>query len=535
LEEVGLEENFFALGGHSLLAGQVLARIRSVFGVDLPLRLIFENATVREMARQIESSRWGTRQVPLQHVGRGNMAPLSYSQQRLWFLDRLEPHNVAYNIPFRVRLRGGLNKTALRRAVTELTNRHETLRTRFVERDGVGWQEIGPEGPAVIEELDIQSSNKKSEQRKLDELAKREMAAPFDLSVRPLLRLKLAQLSSDEHVLVGAVHHMISDGWSTAIFLRELAVLYQAICKGTPAVLPALPIQYADYSIWQKTYLVGEALELHEAYWKRQLADLSPLELPADYARKDDLKNSAENLFFSISPQLSLRVHELSRREGVTMFMLLMAAFQVLLGWYTKRDDIAVGTDVANRNHVETEGLIGFFTNQLVLRVALGGSPAFSEFLQRVRKATLDAYAHQEMPFDRLVEILAPERRSNRNPLVEVKFVYQNVPQYKAEIEGLEIIEEPPLPSTAKFDLLLTLMPEAGALKGDLQYRKELFRQSTMEMLLRRLEQILDVATKNPDIRLDTLMDRMDTFDQQLLKHTASRTLQQTKRRRIPV
>src|SRR6267142_2519108 len=433
LERVGVEDNFFELGGHSLLATQVISRVREVFETELPLQSLFEEPTVAGLGKVVEAGQKeeGQREgAPrLVAVGREEALPLSYAQQRLWVIDQLEPGQATYNIPYALRLHGELEEGALEKSLAEVVRRHEVLRTSFPVERGEAVQRIEAVAEVRLERVDLRGMESEEEREEaVRELAKREGERGFDLGRGPLLRTTLVKLGEKEHVLLVTLHHIVSDGWSLGILIREMTVLYGAMREGKGSPLKELPIQYGDFAVWQRGWLQGEVLEEQLGYWRKQLAEIPVLELPTDKVRPGVASHRGGWVRFELSEELTGKLKELSRREGVTLFMMLLAAFQVLLSRWAGQDDVVVGTDVANRNRLETEGLIGFFVNQLVLRTDMGGNPSFREVLRRVREVTLGAYAHQDLPFEKLVEELAPVRDISRNPLFQVKLVFQAAP-----------------------------------------------------------------------------------------------------------
>src|SRR6266704_1805379 len=507
LDRVGVEQNFFEAGGHSLLATQVMARVRSVFAVELPLRAMFELPTVAGLAERVVRER-GAEQIQapaLVRVGRAGDLPLSYAQQRLWFLDQLEPGGVAYNMPFGLRLEGELDREALAKSFDELVKRHESLRTRFAVKDGSPVQVIAEEREVKIEEVDLCGLGLAEREAEARRVAQKEAATPFDLSQGPLLRVKLLQMDEQEHVLLVTMHHIVSDGWSSGIIVREYARLYEAGLKKEEAGLAELKIQYADYAVWQREWLQGEVLEEQIGYWRKQLAELQPLELPVDYARPAVMSQRGASVPFAISSELSGKLKELSGREGVTLFMSLLAAFQVVLSKYAGQEDIAVGTTVANRPRVEVEDLIGFFVNTLVMRTDLGGNPSFVELLKRVRQHTLDAYQHQDVPFERLVEELQPERDLSRSPLFQVMLVLQNTEQEELRMPGLRLSEFGIESGVAKVELVLTVCEGADGIHGEISYARDLYEAGTVERLVGHLYLALTAMVEEPGQRIGEL------------------------------
>ena len=405
--------------------------MREAFAVEIPLRRLFEMPTVAGLAGSIEVARRAGHNLqapPILPVPRDGTLPLSFAQQRLWFIDQLEPGNSAYNFPAAVRLKGPLNVEALEQSLNEIVRRHEALRTTFTTADGSPAQIIAPTltvRPAVVNLQELPESEREAE---VQRLVIEEARLPFELARGPLLRMTLLRLAEEEHVGLLTMHHIVSDGWSTGILIREMAVLYEAFSCARPSPLPELPVQYADFAYWQRQWLQGEVLETQLTYWKRQLLGAPLLELPTDHPRPaiQTFRGSHHSLLLPKHVGEGLRA--LSRQEGITLFMTLLAAFQILLHRYTDQDDLNVGTPIANRNRLEIEGLIGFFVNTLVMRTDLSGNPTFREVSRRVREVCLEAYAHQDLPFERLVEELHLERSLAHNPLFQVMFVMQNAP-----------------------------------------------------------------------------------------------------------
>ena len=440
-ERVGVGDNFFELGGHSLLATQLISRVREVFQVEVELRSIFEDATLEGSARRVEEAlRGGKKAAPaIERAERNGELPLSYAQERLWFLHQLDPGSTAYNIAGGVRLKGELNEKALEESIREIVKRHEVLRTRFETREGRAVQVVEEEGAVEMPVVDLRGWEEEKREVEIKRLGEAEAGWAFDLSRGPLLRVKLMRVEEREHVLLFTMHHIVSDGWSRGVLVRELKELYKAKVEGREAELKELGIQYVDFAIWQREWLKGEVLEEQLGYWKKQLSGVPTLEMPTDHARPAVASQRGGSVRFRLSTELSEGLRKLSRAEGVTLFMTLLAGFQVLLHRYTGQEEIVVGTDVANRNQGGVEGLIGFFVNQLVLRTSVRGEETVREVLKRVREVTLGAYAHQDLPFEKLVEELAPERDLGRTPLFQVKFILQNAPTEELKLPGVSL------------------------------------------------------------------------------------------------
>ncbi|HLL47781.1 MAG TPA: condensation domain-containing protein, partial [Longimicrobiaceae bacterium] len=422
---VGVEEGFFELGGHSLLATRVVSRVREALGVEVPLRTLFEAPTVAALAGRIEVLRSESTSPapPLVGVPREGPLPLSFAQQRLWVVDQLQPGSAAYNMPSALRLRGALDVGALRASLDELVRRHETLRTTFAESGGVPVQVVHPPARVPLPALDLEALPGPTRDPEAMRLAGAEASRPFDLARGPLLRGTLIRLAGDDHVLCFNLHHIVSDGWSMQVLVREVSALYAAFSRGEAPRLPELPVQYADFAVWQRAWLSGETLEAQIGYWREHLAGAPPLlEVSTDRPRTFGQSPRAESHAFALPAQLSHGLRERSRREGTTLFMTVLAGWQALLGRYAGQEDVVVGSPIAGRNRRETEGLIGFFVNMLALRADLSADPSWAELLRRVRKATLGAYDHQELPFERLVEELNVERSLTHTPLFQAIF-----------------------------------------------------------------------------------------------------------------
>jgi len=421
--------------------------------------------------------------------------PLSYAQERLWFVEQLTPGLAAYNVPLAVRLLGRLDRPALSAALRAVVSRHEALRTRFRTEDGRPVQVIAPDGDTglPLPAIDLRSLPETAREREVARLAAAEATAAFDLARGPLLRARLLWLGAAEHALLLTLHHIVSDRWSMGVLLGELADLY----AGRP--LAELPIQYADYAVWQREHLAGGVLESQLAYWRERLAGLPALDLPLDRRRPARPGHRAGEVVTAISGELAAALRRLSLDAGATLFMTLLAAFLVVLSRFAGEEDVAVGTAVANRGRRELEGLIGFFVNTLVLRVSLAGEPSFQELLARVREATLGAYAHQELPFERLVEELRPSRDASRAPLVQVTFLLQNTPFPDLQLPGLTLAELPVEGASAKFDLSVAMTEEAGGgLQGVWSYDAEIFAAETLARMAESHRRLLTAVAAAP-------------------------------------
>ena len=507
LKAVGRAENFFELGGHSLLATQVISHVRETFGVEVELRRLFEQPTVREFSRNVEAALRagaGVTAPPMQRAGAeereqfDGQLPLSFGQQRLWFLDQLEPGSASYNVPMSVRLTGGLNVTALEKTLSEVVRRHEVLRTRFVNAGGEPRQEVLPATPITLAVTDLSVLDDAERDVAVLEATNAESWQPFDLGRGPM-RVKLLRLSDEEHVVLLTLHHIVSDGWSMGVLIREVAVLYAAYSEGAESPLPELKVQYSDFAVWQRGWLQGAELERQLGYWREQLGgEVLALELPTDHARPAVPSNRGAQETIQLSNEITAALRELSRREGVTLFMTLLAAFQTLLHRYSGQEDIVVGSPVAGRNYAETENLIGFFVNTLPLRSQLRGELTFVELLQQVKEVCLGAYAHQDVPFEKLVEELQPKREGSRSPLYQVVLTLQNAPRVSLALSGLRLEKVDSGLVTGKFELNFTLVETGEGLSGYLEYHAELFEPETIRRLLGDFTRLLELVVETP-------------------------------------
>ena len=502
LSRVGINDNFFELGGHSLLATQIISRIRKAFSIDIPLRSLFEYPTIAELGVIIEklTPQSGDQHLQtIQTIDRNEKLPLSFSQQRLWFLDQFEEKSAIYNITSANQLTGKLNVRALKKAIQILIQRHETLRTCFHKEKGIPYQVIIPKIKFNLSIKVLKPRSEKETVKTRERLTKEEAQSPFDLSQAPLLRVNLLRFSQFSHVLLVTLHHIISDGWSMGIFWRELSVLYQTYNQGKSNPLPELTIQYADYAHWQRQWLTGDVLKNQLEYWKQQLAGAPPLlELPADHPRPAIQSYQGDSVKFVLSNELTKKLKDLSHESESTLFMTLLAAFSVLLYRYTNQEDLVIGSPIANRQRSEIESLIGLFVNTLALRISLKENPPFFKLLKAVRHISLDAYAHQDLPFEKLVEDLQPERSLSHSPLFQVMFVLQNAPKKKINISDITLTPLDINRETAKFDLTLSLTETEGELKGEFGYSKDLFKRDRIERMAGHFQTLLEEIVANP-------------------------------------
>ena len=508
IDQVGINDNFFQLGGHSLRATQILTRVRAALNVEVPLRSLFETPTVAALAKLIEvklSSK--ALEADRISVSRPELLPLSFAQQRLWFFDQLEPGSSAYNIPVAVRLNGRLDVDALERTLSEIVRRHESLRTTFAVVDNSPVQIISEASDVPLTFIDLSALPENDRETEARLFVERESRRPFDLSRGPLLRTELIKLSEEEHIVSLTMHHIISDGWSMSVLIREVVALYEAYAKGEESPLAELNVQYADYSVWQREHLHGEVLEGALSYWREQLTGAPRLlELPADRPRPARQNHQGARLGFEIDEVLSEKLRDLSQREGVTLFMLLLSAWQLLLSRYSGQQDIVVGAAIANRNRADIENLIGFFVNTLALRVRINADEDFLQLLARVREVTLEGYKHQDLPFERVVEELQPDRQSGSQPLFQVMFVYQNMPASSHELPGLTLGQvEMNDDAAVRSDIDLYLW-EGESLRGNFIYSTDLFDESTIAQMSSRLLELLEEITSAPETMLRDLL-----------------------------
>jgi hypothetical protein len=504
------------------MAIQLLGRIRRTFEVEVPLGSFLEQPTIACLARLIEQALAdgaAPLDPPLVPVARGGPLAASFAQQRLWFLDQLEPGSAAYHIPAAVRLEGRLNVPALERALCELVWRHEALRTTLVADGGIPRQVIAKQLDLKlsIDELSPPPRSQSQRESQVIDWVAEQAERPFDLARGPLVRAALLRLGQDEHIAAVTMHHAISDGWSIGIVIRELSVLYEAFCSGEHPSLPELTIQYADYATWERTRLEGASHCVHLDYWTNQLAGLPVLEFPTDRPRPAlaDQRGGEHSITVPGSTLEALRA--LAKAEGATLYMTLLAAFQVLLHRHTGQDDIPVGTPVAGRVRPELEGLIGFFVNTLVMRGDLSGDPPFRELLSRVRRVTVQAYAHQDVPFDKLVSTIVPKRSTTGTPLFQVMFALQNAPLPPLRAPEMTITPLELPARTSKFDLTLFATEVGEGLRLTMEYRIDLFETATVERILSRYSTLLEEIVVHPDWPIGTLQLLSDGERNQVL------------------
>jgi len=527
VKRVGINDNFFGLGGHSLMATQVISRIRETFQIELPLRTLFDEPTAHGLSRSIEAARRagsGLHVPQMTRISREGRLPLSFAQQRLWFLDQLDPGSPAYNITSAIRIKGDLNVKALKQSLDKILNRQEALRTTFGAVKGRPTQIIASDLKLNLSVIELGYLPEAEREAKVRRLAEKDALQPFDLTIGPLLRVSLLRLSDNDHAALLTMHHIISDGWSIGVFVRELSLLYKAFAHGEAPELPELPVQYADYAAWQREWFQGAVLDAQVDYWKRQLAYApAVVELPTDHPRPPLQSFRGANKDAMLSQTLTEKLKNLSQREGVSLFMTLLAAFKVLVNRYTGQERIVVGTDVANRNRGESEEIIGLFVNQLVLYTDLTGNLTFRELLTRVRKVALDGYEHQDLSFDKLVELLQPERDLSRTPLFQLKIVFQNALQQTLELSDVSLTSLEFGSGTAKYDLTLFIEDTNQGLSLTIQYNSDLFETITINQFLENYELLLHSIVERPEARLSELRSLIDEAERERRREEKNR------------
>ena len=517
VEKPGAEDHFFELGGHSLLATQVASRLRATFGVELPLRAVFEAPTLSALAARIRAAS-ASSAPPLRPAPRTGPLPLSFAQQRLWFLHQLHPTSAAYNLPAALRLEGELNTEALRLAFEHLVRRHEALRTTFSPNQGDALQVIHPAARWELPVVDLSAQPEGHRHAEALRQVEQEALRPFELTTGPLLRTTLLRLSEREHLLLVTQHHIVSDGWSIGVLVREMAALYESFQAGQEPRLPALPVQYADYAVWQREWLKGEPLQAQVDWWKKHLAGAPhALELPTDRPRPPVQSSRGASLPVHLPAALTEPLRALGQREGATPFMALLATFQLLLSRHSGQEDVLVGTPIAHRTRGETEPLIGFFVNTLAMRARVRGHESFRALLAQVRASTLSAFEHQHLPFEKLVEELHPPRDLSRTPIVQVLFALQNAPASELHLPGLTLHALPTESVSSKYDLELYLSEAPDGLRGSFVYNTDLFERATVERLAGHLQVLVEALTSQPDAPVSALPLLTAAERQQLL------------------
>ncbi len=514
---VGPEDDFFQLGGHSLRAAQVVARLRQALGREVELRAVFEHPTPVGLARHLAAG-GGARALPPPEPARGDeaAAPLSFAQRRFFFLDRLEG-GAAYHLAAAWRLRGALDAGALERAAGEVVRRHDVLRAAFSERDGEPTQTPRPFAGWRLPAIDLRRLRPGDRRREIRRLSEREVDRRFDLGAGEPLRTALLRLGDADHLLLVTLHHIVADGWSATLLVRELAAAYAAIVEGRPISLPPLDLQYADVARWERRWLAGPEIEAQLDHWRRRLAGTPPLDLPFDRPRRPGTAPPGARLRFELGADLSARLERLARRRDATLFMVLLAGFQALLARACGQRDVCVGTPVSGRHHAATEKLVGLFLNTLALRTDLSGRPGFDQLLHRARRTTLAALEHQLVPFERVVEALGAGREAGRSPLFSVLFVLQNAPAANLELPGLRLEPVPAAPAAAQFELTLVVLPAESGLRAELEYRRDLFDRATVARLAGHWRRLLKAAARDSARSFDELSLLSAPERQQLL------------------
>jgi amino acid adenylation domain-containing protein len=505
LDKIGIRDNFFELGGHSLLATRIVARLCAKLSIDLSLRRLFEFPTVAVLAQHIDDllhNQSGSVTPPIVPVRRDQLIPASFSQQRLWFLRQLDPDSTAYNISSIFSIRGTLEVHTLERALNTVIARHEILRTTFEFVEGSLVQNIRSVLGIVLPVTNLEFLRADAREAKAREIAVEKARIPFDLCKGPLLLAQLLKVDEEKYYLLLNLDHTILDGWSMGTLFKELGVLYQAFANREPNPLPPLAVQYADYTVWQQEYLRGDGLESQVEYWRRQVGSFSPLSLPTDYPRPTLQTARGGRKTLPLSSQLTNSLKKLSRREGVTLFMTLLAAFKILLFRYSGQEDVVVGSTIAGRSRPEIEGLIGFFINALPLRTDLSGKPSFLELLKRVREVCLGAYTHQDLPFEKIVEAINPNRDLSRNPLFQIMFNMADVSERVLQLAGCEVIKESFFDPEAKFDLTLYAPEKAGAIELAIVYNADLFSELRTAAMLEQFRHLLSQIAEKPQVTI---------------------------------
>jgi len=501
IEKIGTHDNFFKMGGDSLIATQIISRIRRLYNCDLSLKSLFERPTIAEFASIVtQTLNTSSSILPLVPQARPDPIPLSFAQQRLWFLDQLLEKNYLYNISAAFKLTGPLKIESLEQALNTLIQRHESLRTVFPSNGGEAMQ-------CILSSLLLSLKQEMIDPTLVNNVIYQEALTPFDLAEGPLLRVKLLTLSSEEHILLITLHHIVSDGWSMEIFFQELSFLYEKFLKNQEGSLPAPPLQYADFALWQREYLKGDILEKQLLYWKTTLSDIPELlTLPTDYPRPPELTYQGGRCEIALSKEIQKKLHLLSQSHNCSLFMILLSGLQILLKRYSGQDDIVVGSPIANRNQQEIEGLIGFFVNTLALRTIFEENQTFLDVLTKVKETTLSAYQHQDLPFEQLVDHLEIPRALNHNPVFQVLFVLQNA-SHETSLELAELKTEP-IPfndSISKFDLTISAYEYEEGIRISIDYLKDIFEASTVKRFAHHFENLIAEILKDPNQLIDEI------------------------------
>ncbi|OUL18939.1 AMP-dependent synthetase [Nostoc sp. T09] len=514
VQKLQTQQPLTTLGIDSLIAFDLKNTIEVNFGVSVSINDLLQDASIDSLTQQIlaQAENSTPKQLELKPIPREAQLPLCLAQERLWFLDQLEPGNPFYNVPIAVNLTGKLDVAILEQSLNEVVQRHEALRTSFLSMEGRPVQVIEPNLKLPLSVVELPEANREMALRFATDLAQQ----PFNLTQAPLLRSQLLRLAQQEHILILCMHHIISDGWSIGILLRELAEIYEAFSKGLPSPLPELAIQYADFAYWQRQWLQGQVFHNQLNYWKQQLSgNISVLQLPTDRPRPAIQTFTGKKQFFTFPKKLSAAVNEFNQREGATQFMTLIAVFKSLLYCYTKQQDILVGSPIIGRTRTETQDLIGFFINTLVLRTDLSGNPSFRELLARVRQVALKAFAHPDVPFEKLVEELQPERNLSYNPLFQVMFILQNAPIPAIELPELTLHPQEVDSGTSKFDLKFSIWESSEGFQGSLEYKTDLFNTTTIARIINHFEILLGCVVEQPEMRVGVLEEILSQTDKE--------------------
>ncbi len=523
VDGIGIHDSFFDLGGHSLLAMQVISKLREKFQLEIPLRTLFVEPTPAQFSLSLQATLSGEDSfadtTPIITVSRDQLLPLSFAQQRLWFLDQLQPGSAAYNMPVAVRLNGELNLQALERSLNRIVRRHEILHSYFPMKRGEAVQVIGEHWVMRVEFTDLSYLSGQERERQAQAETMQEGERPFDLATGPLFRSRVLKLGEQEHVLLLTMHHIVSDGWSLGVLMKELNDFYAAELSDTKCgqEQTELAVQYVDYAVWQRNRMAGDKLERELAYWREELRGApAALDLSAGREPRSVRSNQGATERMKVSPELTREINKMIAREEVTLFMFLLTAFDVLLHYHSKQEDIVVGVDVANRDRREIEGLIGLFVNQVVIRTDLSENPTFQELLVRVRETTLRVYAHQDLPFDKVVDSLKLERQLGRNPIFQVMFGLQNLPRWSRQLPGLTVIPLHVETPTTIFDLSLYMAEAEQNLIGWMRYSSDLFTPEVIKRMVDGYQTILEAVIAQPSITLETLCEVLSERDKQL-------------------